>query len=218
MQKNEEKEAAMAKSNAPFIFTPNRGRLADRIAAAINRHLLPDQSRCRIFTDQGSVQDELKRPGSRRTFAVLMAADHNELSQMATMAPWFDRLPLIVMIPDRKRISIALAHQLKPRYIMWPDIDDTELNLVLRHLVERLLPDRKRRHASHPPVLMFQSVGKRCFIVHYDKSETCEQAASIHRGNIDPHNKRPKTLSVGRRRSVNRRLRLSRQLHSRENK
>ncbi|MDA8138840.1 MAG: hypothetical protein M0036_09320 [Desulfobacteraceae bacterium] len=155
----------MADRNTALIFAPSRTRTAARIARIIDQDLLSGRTDCTIFRDPVKLCRTLKHQAHRRCFAILLAADRRELESIAAMAPWFENLPLILMIPNHLRPTIALAHRLRPRYLVEPRIDFREMRLVLRRLVSCAISPDRNSTRLHPQTLMTTLRKKGLFLV-----------------------------------------------------
>ncbi len=127
----------MVAPTCAFIFAPTQSETACRIAGIIDRHASAADMACLIYTDVAMVQNQLVRLSGQNCFAVLLAADHKELELMVSMAPWLEGVFCILMVPDHLRKTIALAHRLRPRYLMWPEVNDREIRMVLHHIFSR---------------------------------------------------------------------------------
>lgn len=130
----------MADRSTSLIFAPTESRIATRIADLIRREAGLSSSRCPVCTSAETLRGALKEMPRDRCLAVLLAARPDELDQMVALSAWLYDLPIILMVPDGDRDTIAKAHRLRPRYLMGPNVDYYELRAVIHQI---LLQGRK---------------------------------------------------------------------------
>jgi len=63
--------------------------------------------------------------------AVLMASDRDELQKMQLLRELLTEIYVVLVIPDRKKSTIELAHFLLPRFLSRKDGDFADLEIVI---------------------------------------------------------------------------------------
>lgn len=149
----------MAERSSSLIFAPSETTTASRIAALICNDVGLPTNCCPICTSAEMLRGALIDVPHDRCLAVLLAARPEELDQMVALSGWLQDLPIILMIPDSDRETIAKAHRLRPRYLTGPPVDWDELRAVIRQI---LLQSRKPEapEPQSPPALLVAFKGK----------------------------------------------------------
>jgi hypothetical protein len=117
------------------IFTPSLSIIAGRIA----REIVPDlpDGACHIYTTVDMFRSGLQLRDRENCVVILLAADQRELDAMLAMTPLLDGMPLILMVPDSDPVTIAKAHRLRPRYLMFPRTGFEDLRAVMEKIFTR---------------------------------------------------------------------------------
>ncbi|MCX6566983.1 MAG: hypothetical protein NTW38_11280 [Candidatus Aminicenantes bacterium] len=68
------------------------------------------------------------------SIAVLSVSNREELQKMQTLRQLLPEIYVILVIPDRKKSTIALAHLLLPRFLSQRNSDFTALKIVLHKM------------------------------------------------------------------------------------
>lgn len=84
-----------------------------------------------VIVDTAALKRRLRRSQAGIQLLVLSIADLRELECIIGMADLLDDHRLILVLPDRSRQTVALAHTLYPRFISYTDVDCEELRAVI---------------------------------------------------------------------------------------
>jgi hypothetical protein len=155
----------MANRNFPLIFAPSKVTTATRIARIINQDVAPPRAACTVCTDEAGVRAELARLTHQHALVILLAASPQELELMAAMTAWFEDVPLVLMLPDQRRKTVATAHRLRPRYLMGPEINYREMRVVIRNLMARHAKDLDCWARPKSPLLIAGPSKRRYFLL-----------------------------------------------------
>jgi hypothetical protein len=124
---------------ASIIFAPTQVALADRIAGVIEKDLPGNTSS--ICTSFPMIRAAAIEQTLRPRIVILLAGCRRELDLMLSAAPLLEDFPVILKVPDRCSDTLAVAHRLRPRYLMGPDIDYRELSAVIQKIfLHRRMP------------------------------------------------------------------------------
>lgn len=74
---------------------------------------------------------ELQTPGPLPETVVLQAASKEELGTLATFRFRLEQVFFVLVLPDADAATIARAHELRPRFIVYQDSDFSEVGAVL---------------------------------------------------------------------------------------
>jgi len=66
---------------------------------------------------------------------VLVAGTKRDLGKISDMRVLFEDLPLILVLPDRRKETAALGHTLRPRYVSYRDGDFEDVAAVLGRML-----------------------------------------------------------------------------------
>ena len=78
----------------------------------------------------------LHQPKDDAFVAVLMAKSRKELLYFLSILNLFRDIRIILVVPDRNRETIALAHQLRPNFLCYKNSDFTEVIAVLDKMLQ----------------------------------------------------------------------------------
>ncbi|MEW6386054.1 MAG: hypothetical protein AB1491_00840 [Thermodesulfobacteriota bacterium] len=89
-----------------------------------------------ICRDLDTLEGGLRQLGGEMVLAVLLTISQEELQEVMTLKPWLQGKPLILILPDRNRDTIAKGHVLAPRYLAGLQDDFQEIYEVLNKMLE----------------------------------------------------------------------------------
>ena len=106
-----------------------------RLEAAI--HEVIPESKIEFFKRLDDFRERLRMPIEPDSIVVLSASNREELQQMQLLRGLLTEIYVIVVIPDRKKSTINLAHLLLPRFLSqikdnFMDLSEV-LNKMYRH-------------------------------------------------------------------------------------
>jgi hypothetical protein len=88
------------------------------------------------YSDLDSLRRRLCQPRKGLTIAVLVAATGEELWGIVAMRDLLADLRLILILPDRRRETIAAGHRMAPRFLSYVDSATEEVEAVLEQLLQ----------------------------------------------------------------------------------
>jgi len=100
-----------------------------RLEAAI-RKVIPD-NKIELFRRLDDFMERLRMPIEPDSIAVLSASNREELQQMQQFRRLLPEIYVILVIPDRKKSTIKLAHLLLPRFLSQTNDNFLDLSKVL---------------------------------------------------------------------------------------
>jgi hypothetical protein len=103
-----------------------------RLEAAV--HKVIPESKIDLFKRLDDFRERLRRPIEPDSIAVLSASNREELQQRQLLRGLITEIYVIVVIPDRKKSTIELAHLLLPRFLSQKESDFTDLSKVLNKI------------------------------------------------------------------------------------
>jgi hypothetical protein len=87
-----------------------------RLEAAIHRGI--PESHIELFKRLNDFRERLRMPIEADSIAVLSASSREELQQMRRLRALLTEIYVVLVIPDRKKSTIELAHLLLPRFLL----------------------------------------------------------------------------------------------------
>lgn len=103
-----------------------------RLEAAIYK-VIPE-SKIEQFKRLEDLRDRLRRPVEPDSIVVLSASNRKELHQMQLLRGLLPEIYVVLVIPDRKKSTIELAHLLLPRFLSQKESDFTDFKIVLNKM------------------------------------------------------------------------------------
>ncbi|MBN2409906.1 MAG: hypothetical protein JXE07_09225 [Candidatus Aminicenantes bacterium] len=100
-----------------------------RLEAAV--YEVVPESKIELFKRLDDLRERLRRPVEPDSIAVLSALNREELQQMQLLRRLLVEIYVVLVIPDRKKRTIKLAHLLLPRFLSRANSDFTDLKSVL---------------------------------------------------------------------------------------
>jgi hypothetical protein len=103
-----------------------------RLEAAV--HNVIPESQIEPFKRLDDFRARLRTPVEPDSIAVLSAPNRDELQQMQMLRGLLTEIYVVLVIPDRKKRTIELAHLLLPRFLSQKESDFTDLKIVLNKM------------------------------------------------------------------------------------
>ena len=100
-----------------------------RLEAAVQKAI--PKGRIELFKSLMDLRERLRTPVEPNSIAVLSASNREELRQMQLIRGLLPEIYVVLVVPDRKRTTIELAHHLLPRFLSRQGDDFKDLGQVL---------------------------------------------------------------------------------------
>jgi len=97
-------------------------------------HKVIPESKIGLFKRLDDFRERLRMPIEPDSIAVLSASNREELQRMQLLRGLLTEIYVILVIPDRKKSTIELAHLLLPRFLSQNESDYTDLKIVLNKM------------------------------------------------------------------------------------
>lgn len=107
---------------------------ARRLKAAV--HKVIPAGRIEHFTKLDDFRDRLRTIVEPDSVAVLSAPNRAELRKMQLFRKLLTEIYVILVLPDRGKGTVALAHHLLPRFLSQKDSDFADLKVVLNRMYD----------------------------------------------------------------------------------
>jgi hypothetical protein len=103
-----------------------------RLGAAVDR-VIPE-NKIELFKRLDDFRERLRMPIEPDSIAVLSASNREELQQMQRLRGLLPEIYIVLVIPDRKKSTIGLAHLLLPRFLSQKKDNFVDLGQVLNKM------------------------------------------------------------------------------------
>ena len=88
-----------------------------------------------VYQNFDELSRRLKHPGRGVSIGILAPGSRQELLEFLARRDLFRDLRTIIIAPDHEAETIALAHQLRPRFLTYLNGDDGDLAAVIGKMV-----------------------------------------------------------------------------------
>jgi len=108
----------------------NEKRLKEAIQSASSEGIIEH------FTSLDDFRDRLRNIVEPNSILVLAAVDREELLKMQAFRDMLTEIYIILVLPDRQKDTIRLAHLLKPRFLSSIEDDFKDLNQIVAKMIQ----------------------------------------------------------------------------------
>ena len=100
--------------------------------------LVPGKNKV-FYRTIGGLGRTLRQFTYERPVAVLLAASTEELIDLLAIRDLLENLRIILIVPDRKKTTIAMGHTLRPRFLGYTDGNFKDVAAVLYKMIRKEL-------------------------------------------------------------------------------
>ena len=115
-----------------LFYSRRDGKNRKRLEAAV--HKVIPKRHIELFKSLDDFRERLRMPIEAESIAVLMASDQEELQEMQLLRWLLTEIYVVLVIPDRKKSTIELAHLLLPRFLSQTKDNFINLGKVLNKI------------------------------------------------------------------------------------
>jgi len=115
-----------------LLYSSGNNQNSRRLEAAV--HKVIPAGKIELFKRLDDFGERLRRPIEPNSIAVLSASIREELQQMQRFRELLTEIYIVLVIPDRKKTTIELAHLLLPRFLSQQASDFADLKIVLNKM------------------------------------------------------------------------------------
>jgi hypothetical protein len=112
-----------------LLYTSGESEDNKRLEAAVHKAI--PKRRIELFKSLGDLKERLRTPVEPDSIAVLSASTQEDLRQMQQLRALLPEIYVVLVVPDRKKSTIELAHLLLPRFLSRQSDDFKDLGKVL---------------------------------------------------------------------------------------
>jgi hypothetical protein len=115
-----------------LFYSSGDDQNSKRLEAAV--HKVIPESKIELFKRLDDFRERLRRPIEPDSIAVLSASNRAELQQMQLLRGLLTEIHVVLVLPDRKKSTIELAHLLLPRFLSQKNDNFIDLSKVLNKI------------------------------------------------------------------------------------
>jgi hypothetical protein len=119
-----------------ILYSSTDGQDTKRLEAEIHKAI--PEGQIERFKRLGDFRERLRRLIEPDSIAVLLASSREELQRMQLLCGLLTEIYVVLVIPDRKKSTIKLAHHLLPRFLSQIGDDFMDLSKVLEKMARTL--------------------------------------------------------------------------------
>ena len=115
-----------------FFYSSGDDPNNKRLEAAV--HKVIPESKIEVFKRLDGFRERLRTPIEPDSIAVLSASNREELQQMQLLRGLLTEIYVLLVIPDREKSTIEIAHLLLPRFLSQKNDNFIDLSKVLNKM------------------------------------------------------------------------------------
>jgi len=115
-----------------ILYVPNSD--GDDIRQRIEG-LIPEKG-LKIYRTLEGLSERLHRPIDPETILIIVACSHEKLSEIIPLRRVLEDVRTVVVAPDQDPKTVALAHQLRPRFLTYTNSNLEDLTSVLQRMIK----------------------------------------------------------------------------------
>jgi len=119
-----------------FLCYANTSRREGKRLRAVMKESFPREG-TEFYRALGTFSSRLSQPRGEKTIALLLALSARDLYHILAVAHLLNDVAVLLVLPDRKKGTLAHGHSLRPRFITYADSDFSDLIAVLNRMKRR---------------------------------------------------------------------------------
>ncbi len=117
-----------------FLYSKMGDQSVDTLEELIKTHLPGVETA--VYKTIDDLSQSLRHPTEDSGVAVLLASNQEDLMNMISMRHLFQNIRIILLLPSKESEIVALAHQLRPRFLTDINTDLAEITAVLKKMLK----------------------------------------------------------------------------------
>jgi hypothetical protein len=119
-----------------LLYTSDLSGVGGKILEEIDR-LVP-QEKIEIYQTTQTLSRRLCQPRFNLAVAIVITSNMKELQDILSFRELFQDLRIILILPDRKKMTVSMGHLLLPRFLDYMDGDFKKITAVLKRMFQCL--------------------------------------------------------------------------------
>ena len=117
-----------------ILYIPETGGIPDQLKNLIET-LIPGE-KLEVYRSLGALSQRVSQPLDDQDVVVLMTTNQEDFMNLFSIQHLLKDRRLILIAPDQKEETVALAHRLRPRLLTSTDDDLSTATMVLAKMLE----------------------------------------------------------------------------------
>jgi len=123
-----------------LVFFANKNLSVGKQLWELNNRLEP-QYRGTFHETINELTKSLIQPKDDLNIVVLLATSREDLRDLIAIEKLLSDFRIILILPDRYKVTISMGHKLYPRFLSYADSDFNDVALVLNKMIENYNPE-----------------------------------------------------------------------------
>jgi hypothetical protein len=117
-----------------FLYFKVGDQSGDRLEKIIKTHL--PEVEMLVYRTIDGLSQSLRHPIEDSGVAILLASNQENLKNILSVRYLFQNIRIILLVPSKEAEIVALAHQLRPRFLTDINSDLAEITAVLKKMLK----------------------------------------------------------------------------------
>ena len=117
-----------------FLYSKMGDQSADTLEKLIETHLQGVEMA--VYKTIDDLSQSLRQPTEDSGVAILLVSNQEDLKNTLSIRYLFQNIRIILLLSDKKAETVALAHQLRPRFLTNINSDFAEITAVLKKMLK----------------------------------------------------------------------------------
>jgi hypothetical protein len=129
-----------------FFYAPPTEATGQRLLTIVRTMASDDV--LEVYNNMGDLIQGLRRPLADPPIGVFLFEDQKDIEALLDVKPLASKVRSILIVPDREPETVALAHQLRPRFLAYADSDLSQVLAVLQKMLGQQLRTKARMNVG----------------------------------------------------------------------
>jgi hypothetical protein len=117
-----------------FLYAKVSDQAGDKLAKTIKTYL--PEVEMLVYRTVDDLAQGLRQPGRDSGVAILLVSNQKDLKSLLSIGYLFQNIRIILLVPNKEAEIVALAHQLRPRFLTDIHTDLAEVTAVLKKMIK----------------------------------------------------------------------------------
>ena len=117
-----------------FLYSKVNDQSGDKLEKLIKAHL--PEVEMAVYKTIDDLSQSLRQPTEDSSVAILLVSNRGDLQNIFSIRHLFQNIRIILLVPSKEAEIVALAHQLRPRFLTDTNSDLAEITAVLKKMLK----------------------------------------------------------------------------------
>ena len=115
------------------LFSTGKKHVCEHLQRAIEKVVPGDK--IEIYRTIDSLSSRLRQPKGNLKVVVVLASDNRELDEILSLRDLLSDVRIILILPDKKKLTVSKGHKLFPRFLSYTDSNFDDVSAVLQKMI-----------------------------------------------------------------------------------